>query len=105
MLGQLMHDTVDANPRKTLGGQIVEECRVFPLAPFNYRGEHHELRIGFTVENAINNLLWGLSRNFLPTLGTVGYADASKQQSEVVRDFRNRANRGTGISRGSLLVD
>ncbi len=102
---QLHHLAVDAGPGESLLGQVVEERLVLPLASPHHGGEHLEARALGQVEDAVDDLLGGLTGDGPAAIGAVGPAHPGVEQSEVVVDLGDRSHRRPGVATGGLLVD
>ena len=104
-LGELMHRAIHPGPAEALGLQLAEQVRVLALALAHHRGQHLEAGSLAQLEDAVHDLLRGLSADRLPALGAVRLADACEEQAQVVVDLGDRAHRGARVAGRGLLVD
>src|SRR5690606_37120666 len=75
------------------------------LAAADERREHLEPRALLELEDPVDDLLRGLPGDRLPALWAVRPAGPRVEQTQVVVDLGDGADRGAGVLRGRLLVD
>jgi hypothetical protein len=104
-LGQLHRLPVDARPAVALGLQLVEEVDVLALALAHQRRQHLEAAARLQRQHLVDDGLRRLARDGTGALRAVRFADTGEEQPEVVVDLGDRADRGTRVAGGRLLVD
>ena len=97
--------TVDAGAAETLLLQLAEQLDVLTLAAPDDGREHLEAAALLQHEDAVDDLLRGLTLDRCTAGGTVGATRAGIEQAEVVVDLGDRADGRAGILRRGLLVD
>ncbi len=105
LVGQLVDLAVDPGTSEALRRQIGEQRVVGALAAAHDRCEHLEARAVGQLEDAIDDLLRGLTRDHRAVVRAVRHTDAGVQQAQVVVDLGDRADRRPRVARGALLVD
>ncbi len=96
---------VDPHPHETLLAQVVEHLHMFALALAHHRGEQHPAPVGVQRQRRVDHLRDGLRLQGISMVGAARRAHAREQQSEVVVDLGDRADRRTRVVRGRLLLD
>ena len=92
-------------------GKFLQFASEFALAAAHDRRQQHHpgLAAGFALashlQNARGDLLRRLAADGPPALGTMGNADGAVQQTQVVVDLRDGADRRARAARGRLLLD
>ena len=104
-LTESMDLTINAHTGETVSRQLPEEFDVLALAATDDRRQHLELRALVQGHQPIDDLLRGLTVDELPTHRAVGLADTGPEQTQVVMDLRDRADRRTWVAGRGLLVD
>ena len=104
-LGQLIKGAVDTHPHETVGLQLFQLLAVFPLALPHHRRQKEEPRPFGHGEDAVDHLLHRLAGDLLAALVAMHPADPGKEEAQVIVDFGDGADGGTGILRGRLLLD
>ena len=102
---KLVHNTVDADARKTLRREVVQQGGVLALSAVHHRCQHEEFGARLARQDVINDLLRRLSTYRFTTVRAMGYPYAREHKAQVVVDFGNGAHCRTRVSRGRLLVD
>ena len=90
---------------KPLATQFAEDVLVLALAIGDHRRQHHDARIFRQREHLIDHLAHGLRRQRLTVIRAARFADARKQQAQVVVDFGDGADGRTRVVRRRLLFD
>src|ERR1700679_827078 len=103
-VGKIAHLTIDAST-KALLIQFVEQVFELAFAAAHDRRIDDDAFSGCERKNALDNLFRGLARNRFAALRAVRHSDRCEQQAEVVIDFGNGADGGSGASAGGLLFD
>ena len=96
---------VDLDAREAVASQLLEELPVLALAAADHRRQHHELRALRQLHHLIDDLLRRLRLDRPAAVVAVRMAHPRPQQSQVVVDLRDRADRRARVPRGGLLVD
>ena len=104
-VGELDRLAVDPCPAETLRLQAAEELDVLTLAAADDRREHLEAGALLELQDAVDDLLGGLSLDRRAALGAVRPAGPRVQQPEVVVDLGDGADRRARVLRRGLLVD
>jgi hypothetical protein len=105
LVGEVVHLAVDERPAEALLLQLLEQLEVLTLATADDGREHLEPGTLGHREDAVDDLLGRLAGDRLAALGAVGPAGAREQQTQVVVDLGDRADRGARVARRGLLVD
>ena len=100
-----LHLAVEAHPREALLLEVLEELPVLALTAAHERCEQHGAGPGVALEHAVDDLARRLPFDAPPALRAVRHAGAREQQAQVVVDLGDRANGGTWVVAGRLLVD
>ena len=103
--GERHHLAVDPGAGVTLALQLREQLDVLPLAPAHDRGEDLEAGAFLELENPVDDLLRRLPADRPPASRTVRMTCPCVQQSQVVVDLGDRADRGPRVAVGGFLVD
>ena len=104
-LGDLVELAVDLDPLETLLLQLLQFLAVLALAAA--RDGRHQVEpraLGHRLD-AIDHLRDGLAFDRQAGGRRVGHAHAGEQQTQIVVDFRDRADRRARIARRRLLLD
>ncbi|TPW14866.1 MAG: multidrug transport protein, mfs family [Acidimicrobiaceae bacterium] len=104
-LGDVDDFAIDAGPHVPLRREVLQQGVVLALATAHNRREHLEPGALRKLEDAIDDLLWGLAFEPCVVVGAVLHTDARVQQAQVVVDLGDRAHRGPGIAARRLLID
>ncbi len=96
---------VDPGPREALRLELPEELDVLALATPDDRRQHLEAGALLEGHHPVDDLLRRLPLDRGPAGGAVGTSGAGVEQSEVVVDLGDGADRGAGVLGGGLLVD
>lgn len=104
-LGELDRLTVDPGPAVPLGLEIGEEVDELALALAHQRRKDLEAASLGQLQNPVDDGLRRLARDGATALGTVRLADAREEQTQVVVDLGDGADRRARVARGRLLVD
>src|SRR5208282_3834398 len=105
LLAQLANRAVDLDPHEAGAPQLAHLLPIFALAIADDRREHVDSRPLGPTHDPIDDLLDALLRDLTAAVVAMGAADAREQQAQVVVDLGNRADRGTRVVRGALLLD
>ena len=104
-VGELDRLAVDPGPAEPLRLQAAEQLDVLPLAAADDRREHLEAGALLELQDAVDDLLRGLSLDRCAALGAVRPPGAGIEQPEVVVDLGDGADRRARVLRRGLLVD
>ncbi len=96
---------VHLHAREALAPQLLEEILVFALAVADDGRVDRELRAFGQAEDLVDDRLDALACDRPPADRAVRPAHARIEQPQVVVDLRDRADGGTRVPRGRLLVD
>ena len=97
--------TVDARTHVALTRQIFEQRVVLALAATNHRREDLEADAVIHVEDAVDDLLRGLTLQLGAVVRAVLHTDTGVEQAEVVVDLGDRADGGPRVAAARLLID
>ena len=102
---KIIHTSVHTRTDITGSPGILKYLRVFTLASAN-DGSHdlHPARFGQRTD-LIHDLIHSLPADLLAAVRAVRRSDARPEQSKIIVDLRDRADRRTRIAAGRLLVD
>ncbi|MDQ0742922.1 hypothetical protein QFZ62_000230 [Clavibacter sp. B3I6] len=87
------------------GGELREQVDELALLLRHDGADDLVPRAGLELHELIGDLLHGLAGDALPADGAVGDADAGPEESHVVEDLGDGADRGPRVAVGRLLVD
>ena len=96
---------VDLDAREALGAQRLEHVPELALAASHDGREHHELAPLREHHHLVDDLLGGLGLDGATAVVAMGMAHPGPEESQVVVDLRDRADRRARVARGGLLVD
>ena len=102
---EFVHLAVDAHARKTLGAQLFKQVLLFALSASDDRRHDHQARVFGQRKRVVDHLRHRLRLQRQVVVGTVGRADARKQEAQVVVNLRDRADRRARIVAGRFLLD
>ena len=105
VLGEVADETVDAHARESAATRGHEQLLVFALAVAHERREDEQSRPLGIRRDLIDDLLDRLRDDRDAVVGAVRHTDAREQQTQVVVDLSDRADRRPRVARGALLVD
>ncbi len=105
LLGQLPDLAIDPGPGKTLFGQVGEQALVLALPPPDHRCENLKPGALGQLQDAVDDLLGGLTLDRSPVVGAVGDADPGIEETQVVVHLGDRPHGRPGVAGGGLLVD
>ena len=96
---------IHLDPYITVTADFIENLLMLSLtAP--YKGcQDHKFRTFRQFQDFIGNLLGTLALNDLSAMRTMGHANACKQKTQIIIDFRYRSHRRPRIAACSLLVN
>ena len=104
-LGQVVLDAVHADTDEALLAGALEDTVALGLAVLDQRAQDQQagaLRLG---QHLVHDLADRLALDLAPAVGTVRVADAREQESQVVVDLGDRADRRPRVLARALLVD
>jgi len=104
-LGQLVHLAVDPGPGEALAGQLLEQALILALSAPDHGSQDLEAGAVGQLQDAIDDLLWGLTLHHGAVIGAVRYADAGVQQTQVVVYLGDGADRRPRVAGSRLLID
>ena len=84
---------------------VRENFGVFALFAPDHRGHYLYPRSLRQVQKLVDDLVHGLLADFPSAAGTVGRTRPRPEQAEIVIDFRDGSDGGTGVFAGGLLVN
>jgi hypothetical protein len=96
---------VDLDAREALGAQRLEHVPELALAASHDGREHHELASLREHHHLVDDLLGGLGLDGATAVVAMGMAHPGPEESQVVVDLRDRADRRARVAGGGLLVD
>ena len=89
---QVNDQPIDPRAYKAIN-QFLKNVQMLALAFVDDRSQHHDALIRHVLNDLINHLADGLGVQRQIVGGAAGFSYPCKQQSQVVVDFGNRANR------------
>ena len=104
-VGQRVHHPVDAHAAVALGVELVEQVDELALTGPHHRRQHLEPEALVHGQHLVDDLLRGLSGDPLTAHRAVRGAGAGVQQTQVVVDLGDGADRRPRVAVGGLLVD
>ena len=104
-LGDVNNLPVDARAHEALLGDAFEHLDVLALLAAHERRKQLHARAFGQGEHLIDHLIDALFADLPAALGAVRHAHARVEQAQVVVNLRHRADGGTGVLAGGLLVD
>jgi len=104
-LVELAHLAVDLDPREAVGAELLEHPPVLALAPAHERRDDAEPRPRLELADLVDDLLHRLPGDGPPAVGAVWVADARVEQTQVVVDLGDGADRRARVAGRRLLVD
>ena len=102
---QLDKFSVHASSQEASLKQICEQIFVLTLLSLNHRGEDLEFRFVRQSEDTVENMIASLSRDRPTALIAAGLTDSSKQDSQVIIDFCDRADSRPRVPATRLLLN
>jgi len=96
-IGQIADFTVDTCTDIALGGQIFQRFGMLALAVFYHRCQQHQAFAFRLVEHVVHHLADGLRRQRHMVLRAARFADAGKQQAQVIVDLGDGTDRRTRV--------
>ncbi len=96
---------IDDRAGVALPAHLLEQLPVLALASAHERRQDHEPRALLQHHDAVGDLLERLPLDRLAAVVTVGVADPSPEQAEVIVDLRHGPHRRARVARCGLLVD
>ena len=100
-----MQLAVHADAHEALPAGGLEDALALRLAVLDERAEDEDARAVRQGPDAVHDLLHAHARDLAAAARAVRVADAREEQAQVVVDLRHRADRGTRVAAGALLVD
>ena len=105
VLGQIVETAVHADAGKARFAGVGKDLLVLTLLAADDRGQDLEAGPLGHAEDLVHHLVDGLLADLLPAVRTVRHADPGPEQTQIVKDLRDRAHGGAGVLGGRLLVD
>ena len=105
LVGQLVHLAVDQSARIAVAAQHLQQVLELALAPADHRREDLETGALRIRQQRIDHLLRGLRADQRAALRTMRDAGAGEEQSQIVVDLGDGADRRTRVAVRGLLVD
>ena len=102
---KLIDLAVHAHPRKTLRLQVGKEIDKLTLTFAHSRRKNHHACVFRQLQHGIDHLRHGLAGQRQIVFGAIRRADTCVQKTQVVVDFRYRADGGTRVVAGGFLLD
>ena len=96
---------VDPEPHIAARLHVGEDVDELTLAVARDRRQHHQPRLGRQRQHGVDHLRDGLRLQRQVVERAIGRSGARKQQTQVVVDFGDGADRGARVVRGGLLLD
>ncbi len=100
-----MHHTIDPDANEAVGLQLGHLPAVLAFTLTHNRCHDHQLGSLRQLHDLINHLFNGLGTDGMAATVTQNLPDPGIEQTQVVIDFGDRADRRTRIFRGCLLFD
>ena len=104
-LAEVVHIPVGADADIARAARILENFHMLALFPADDRRHDLHARALAQRHELVDDLVDGLLANFLAAVGAVRRADARPEQAQIVVHLRHRADGGSWVLRGGLLVD
>ena len=101
----LIHLAVDAQPRKALRAQLVEQIQLLALALHHQRRKDHDLRAFRQFQHMVHHLPHALRLQHQVVLRAIGVAGAREQQAQVIVNLGDGADGGARVVRSGFLLD
>ena len=105
LLGQVAHFAVHPHTDVTLPPRVLKHLHMLALFAADDRREDLHARFFLQSHQPVDNLVDCLLVDFLAALGAVRRADARPQQTHVIVNLGDRADRRARVLRGGFLVD
>ena len=105
LLAQIIDDAVDARAHIAGFLRVLQNLDMLPLLPADHRGEELQTRPLRQGHDTVHDLVNGLLPDLLAAFGAMRHADARPEKAHIVMDLRHRADGGTGVFGGGLLVN
>ena len=103
--GERVELSVDPNPRVAISDELPESFLELAFATTHDGREHLKTRTLSQPHQPVDDLLRALPADDGATHRAVRDADAGEQETQVVVDLRDGANRGSWVPRGGLLIN
>ena len=104
-LADLIQRAVHLHPGEAAALQFAQFLAVFALAVPHHRREQQQARAFRHRHHPVDHLADRLRLDRQPGCGRIGHAGTRPEQTHVVVDFRHRADGGTRVLAGGLLLD
>ena len=104
-LSKVDQSAIDAGAQVTLLHQVFKEIPELTLLILHDRSQNQEAGARRMAHQAVNNLVGGLSLNGKSGNVTVTLSGAGKQYTQIIVDFRDRADGAARIAAGGFLLD
>ena len=104
-LAEVIHVPVGADADIARAARVLENFYMLALFPANDRRHDLHARALAQRHELVDDLVDGLLANFFSAVRTVRRADARPEQAQIVVHLRHRADGGSWVLRGGLLVD
>ena len=105
VLAEVANDPVHADPREAPAARGREQLLMLALAVAHQRTEHEYPRALGTRADLIDDLLNGLRDDRDPVVRAVRHSDPREEQTHVVVDLGDRADRRPRVASGAFLID
>ena len=104
-LTEVVHIPVGADADIARAARVLENFHMLALFPADDRRHDLHARALAQRHELVDDLVDGLLANFLAAVRAVRRADARPEQAQIVVHLRHRADGGSWVLRGGLLVD
>ena len=105
VLAQVNQPTVDPGPDVAGPAHVEQFFAILAFPAADDRSQELKLAPLRQQADGIHHLLHGLRGDFLAALKAGGASDPGKEETEIVVNLRDGADRGTGVVAGALLLD
>ena len=105
LLAQLIKISVNADTDIAALLRLREHLLVAPLLAAYHRRKQLQLRLLRQLHDSVHHLVYGLLLYRLAAVRAVRNPDARIEQTHIVINLRHRADRGTRVSVGALLIN
>ncbi|MCG3120365.1 MAG: hypothetical protein ALAOOOJD_03028 [bacterium] len=103
--GDFFDFAIDAHAHIAFAAGGIKNLAILAFAPAHHRRQHLEFGAGRQFQNCIDHLLHSLALDFFAAIVAVRHADARKQQTQIVVDFRHRADGRARVAAAGFLLN
>jgi hypothetical protein len=95
---------IDSYTHQTLGSYSLQDLFVLSATTAHHRRQQYQLGLLRKIEHPLSDLFRGLLTNRITTSGAPHFASSGVENSEIVVNFSQRADRAPRLADQSLLV-